>query len=227
MNKINQAIGIIRHVRQLTDEVLLFYSAGGKDSIALLDMVTPYFKRVVAVYEYLIPNLTHVQPYLNWAKRYRNVEILQLEHPVRINMKVDGAFCDPDTTRKNVKFSDVEKQAQEITGLHFAFSGMKGVDGYMKRMRLKMFAKTDYITDKGMVYPLALWTNKEVLKYISSRNLIKPFKYGSATEKQVSQGFGIDKPTLLFLSKYCPEDIPKIFAEFPYAEKLLYDFCTE
>lgn len=101
---------------------------------------------------------------------------------------------------------------------------MKGVDGYMKRMRLKKFAKTGYVTDKGMVYPLALWTNKEVLQYINQKNLIKPFVYDAGA---ISQGFTIDLKTLLLMRNSYPNDYMRILNVFPYSEKLIFDYERE
>ena len=100
---------------------------------------------------------------------------------------------------------------------------MKGVDGYMKRMRLKTMEKRyNLVTDKGMAYPLANWTNKEVLQYIKTRNLITPFVY---VEGDVSQGFDISLGTMLLMKYRYPNDYKRILANFPYAEKLLFDFC--
>lgn len=72
-----------------------------------------------------------------------------------------------------------------------------------------------------MVYPLAVWTNKEVLRYIERRNLIKPFVY---IPKNPSQGFGVDLSTLLFLRQRFPNDYLRTVREFPFCEKLIFDY---
>lgn len=87
-----------------------------------------------------------------------------------------------------------------------------------------MFAKTGYITEKGMAYPLALWTNREVLQYIKSRNLISPFVYDANT---ISQGFTIDLNTMLLMKHKYPRDYQRILKEFPYSEKLIFDYERE
>lgn len=223
MEKVTQAMQVIRRVRQETDTALLYYSAGGKDGIALLDMLAGVFSKVICVYMYLIPDLDHIQPYLQWAtKRYPNVEVMQIPHFQRDIFLSQGFFCEPDPTVKVRNIGDVEEEVRQATGLHYAFSGMKGVDGYMKRMRLLMYEKRGgLITEKGMAYPLARWTNKDVLKYISARNLIQPFTY---VEGNVSQGFGIDLATMLLMQYRYPRDLDRILREFPYSAKLLYDF---
>ena len=216
---------VIRSIREKTDTAVLFYSAGGKDGIALLDMLAGVFDKVICYYMYLIPNLDHIQPYIKWAEtRYPNVEIRQIKHYQRDFFDSFGFFKEPDEGVKPRKIGDIEQAVREETGIKYGFSGMKGVDGYMKRMRLKMFAKTGYVTEKGMVYPLALWTNKEVLQYIKSRNLISPFVYDA---NAISQGFGIDLNTMLLMRNKYRRDYQRILKEFQYSEKLIFDYERE
>lgn len=224
MNKFAQAMQVIHRVRQETDTAILYYSAGGKDGIALLDMLASVFNKVICYYMYLIPDLDHIQPYITWAEHhYKNVEVRRIQHYQYDYFKAFGFFCDPEPGLKPRKVGEVEEAVRQETGLHYAFSGMKGVDGYMKRMRLKTYEKRGgLITEKGMAYPLANWTNKEVLQYIKSRNLIQPFVYSEGT---VSQGFGISLDCMLLMKYRYPRDYERIVENFPYAEKLIYDFC--
>lgn len=219
-------MALIRSIREKTDTAILYYSAGGKDSIALLDMIAPIFKKVICYYMWLIPDLDHINIYINWATtRYPNVEVRQIKHDQRDYFDKYGLFRidegDPNIVPRGI--GDVEEAVRQETGIKWAFNGMKGVDGYMKRMRLKTFKKRNnaYITDKGMVYPLAIWTNKEVLRYIEMKNLIKPFVYNP---KGLSQGFSVDLRTLLLMRDRFPRDYQRILNEFPFCEKLIFDY---
>lgn len=224
MNKFAKTMQIIRRVRKETSTAVLFYSAGGKDSIALIDMLAKEFDKVICYYMYLIKDLDHIFPYIEWAETtYDNIEIRQILHYQMDSIKKVGIFCDPDPNIKVRKVGDVEEMVRQETGEKYVFSGMKGYDGYMKRMRLKRFAKNDYITEKGMVYPLAEWTNKEVMKYIEVKNLIKPFVY-KGQEKEWSQGFSLSLPILLMMYERFPNDYDKMLQEFPYLEKLIFDY---
>lgn len=215
-------MNIIRSIRKETDTAVLFYSAGGKDGIALLDMLSGIFNKVICYYMYLIPDLDHIQPYIKWAKdHYKNVEVRQIKHYQRDYFDSFGFFKEPNQSIKPRKIGDVEQEVRDETGIKYAFSGMKGVDGYMKRMRLKGFCKSGYITEKGMVYPLAIWTNKEALQYIRTKNLIQPFVY---KEKDVSQGFSIDLDMMILMKSKYPNDYQRIIKEFPYSEKLIFDY---
>lgn len=231
MGKYQETLNIIRSVRQQTDTAVLFYSAGGKDSIVLLDMLAKEFAHVIAYYMYLVPGLDHIRPYIQWAEtHYNNVEVRQIEHFQRDYYMKNGFYCDPDpcyqlpkkdpNAKRVRKIGDIEQWVREQTGIKFAFSGMKGTDGYMKLMRLKRFAHTGYVTEKGMVYPLANWTNAEVLKYIRAKGLIKPFVYGEGP----SQGFSIVTDVLTLLKAYYPNDYRKVLEVFPYAETIIFDF---
>ena len=226
MDKYTETMQLIRSIRIKTDTAVLFYSAGGKDGIALLDMLAKQFRKVICYYMYLIPGLDHIKPYIKWAEQhYRNVEVRQIKHYQRDYFDRYGFFQlgEGDETVKCRRIGDVEEMVRQETGQQYVFSGMKGVDGYMKRMRLMMFKKRCgfYISDKGMVYPLAVWTNSEVLKYIENNNLIKPFTYNA---KDVSQGFGIDLVTLLAMRDRFPRDYRRMIEDFPFCEKLIFDF---
>lgn len=50
----DKAIDIIKNVALKADRVILFHSASGKDSITLLDLISPYFKDIVCVYMYVV-----------------------------------------------------------------------------------------------------------------------------------------------------------------------------
>ena len=52
MNKYALTMQIIRSVRDKTDTAVLFYSAGGKDGIALLDMLAGVFDKVICYYRF-------------------------------------------------------------------------------------------------------------------------------------------------------------------------------
>lgn len=189
-------------------------------------MLAKTFDRVICYYMWLIPGLDHIKPYIDWAEtRYKNVKVRQIQHFQRDYFDKFGFFMDGegDESVKPRSIGDVEEAVRQETGIKWAFSGMKGVDGYMKRMRLLTFRKRNgsYFTDKGMVYPLAVWTNGEVMKYIESRNLIRPFVYNP---KNVSQGFGVDLVTLLILKQRFPKDYQRTLHVFPHCEKLVFDY---
>ena len=74
-------INSIKALSAKVDRVILFHSGAGKDSIALLNMMSPYFKEIVCVYMYMVKDLEHINRYILWAeKRYPNCRFIQTPH---------------------------------------------------------------------------------------------------------------------------------------------------
>lgn len=232
MNKYQEAIYNISRVREKTDTAVLMYSAGGKDSIALVDMLANFgkdgkhepFKKVICYYMYHVQGLEHIVPYIYWAeKTYPNVVVKQIPHCQITYMLHYGVFCDPDPSIKIMKERDSVKYIMQQEQCKYVFNGMKGNDGYMKRMRLKMYLKREgFYNNSGIVYPLASWTNKEVLAYCKMRKTITPFVYDGVYDS-LSQGFGIYDLCLQFLYYKYFNDLVKTLKVFPYATTLLTD----
>lgn len=65
---LDRAKEIIMDVAKETGEVILFHSLSGKDSIVLLDLLYPHFKRVFCVYMYLVKDLEHINQFYMYAK---------------------------------------------------------------------------------------------------------------------------------------------------------------
>ena len=62
------ALQSIKELSAQTNEVILFHSATGKDSIALLDLCYPYFSKITCVYMYMVKDLEHINKYIIYAK---------------------------------------------------------------------------------------------------------------------------------------------------------------
>lgn len=77
---------------------------------------------------------------------------------------------------------------------------------------------------KNKIYPLSLWKNKEVLAYIEKQRLIKPLQYSKLGNAK-SQGTAIDDiGFLMWCKNNAPEDLKKIIAEFPDAERIIFEY---
>ena len=74
-------------------------------------------------------------------------------------------------------------------------------------------------TNNGLAYPLAEWTNRDVLAYLRANKLPTPVVYG----KGVSNGVGFNEDCFLWLRENYPNDLEKIYAEFPLAKRILFE----
>lgn len=223
MNKYAETIEIIKKAIEVDgdDAAVLFYSAGGKDGIVLLDLLSKFYKKVICVYMYLIPNLSHTDKYILWAKKNYNTEIIALPHYQRTIMKKNGFYCIPIDEDGFYSQREVEDFVRTKLNKKIIYNGMKGVDGYMKRMRLKMYAKNGYRNNQGVCFPLANWTNKECMRYIKSKMLIEPFSYDRTNG---SQGLVLKIKELLYLRENYRCDYDKILKDFPFCEKIICDY---
>lgn len=219
MNKLEQAHDTIRFVREQTDECLVFNSCG-KDSLVTLDLVAPYFRRVVCVFMYFVPGLEHIEKFLSFSlRRYRNVEVLQLPHWNLSYVKRGGMYCIPDPKQKLLKLRNVIDQAREQTGINPVFLGMKKADSMNRRLMLNTYEAAHY-TNGGMAYPLATWTQKEVLAYMQQKRLPMPVRYG----KNASNGIGFNLDCFLWMEKNAPADLRRMYEAFPLSQRILFEY---
>jgi len=223
MNPTKHAAIALKHLREQTPEVVLFYS-GGKDSLVLLDLLAPHFK-VHCFFMYFVKNLRHLNFFLEWVKRYPNATLHQLPHWMVSYYIKHNYFSIPTPGRsiKALKQADIEGKAREISGCDWIVFGHKKADSMNRRIMLSTY-KFDCINDKGKkIYPLALWTKRQVKSYIQINNIIKPIEYGAKN----SNGLDLNIDVFLYLREFFPDDLEKIFNIFPLSRQILYEYDYE
>ena len=214
-----QTYRTINAVKEESDSVIVFCSLG-KDSLVTLDLVYPLFRRVVCVFMYFVPHLEHIERWVNWVKaRYPKVEFMQVPHWNLSYILRGGLYCVPNPNVKLIKLADVIKAVRLKTGIGYACLGMKKADGMNRRLMLKGYAENEYINN-GIVYPLANWTQKDVLSYMKQHGLPEPVRYSL----KASSGTGFNIDCFLWLREHFPEDLQKIYKTFPMSERILFEY---
>lgn len=209
-------------VRQQSDSAILFCSLG-KDSLVLLDLIYPKFERVVCVFMYFVKDLEHINRWINWVKaKYPNIEFVQVPHWNLSYILRGGLYCVPQPKIKIIKLIDVVKAVKLKYGIDYVFLGMKKADGMNRRLMLKGYEENEYIND-GLVYPLADWTQKDVLAYMKQHGLPEPVRYSL----KASSGVGFNLECFLWLEKHYPQDLKKIYKVFPMAERILWEYYNK
>lgn len=212
---------VIDWIRQRTDSVILFYSAG-KDSIALLDMVAPRFRRVICVYMYFVKGMRHINKYIEWSRlRYPNVEFHEVPHWNLTYLLRGGAYCQRRDDVRLMRLKDVAESCRIRFGVEWCLYGMKQSDNMARRIMLR---GKDYelqaIQPKTRnAYPLSMWGNSEVLAYIRQRRLPEPVRY---SVRGKSQGLTFNEDCFLWLRENYPDDLAEILEAFPQAGVILY-----
>lgn len=203
----------IMHASRQSDVCILFWSATGKDSIVLLDLLSPHFKRIICVYLYIVKGLNIVEPFFYWARSYGNVDIVQLPHPDAIRIKKYGIFTEkPILSLKELKYKDYEDYLKREYCTSVVVYGMKIADSFVRRGIFHKAAKADIHVDFGKYYPIVNWSNKDCLSYIQMHSLPRPLKLGS---KRASSGINFREETILYIKKQYPLDYQKYINEYP------------
>lgn len=207
---------------------LLFHSASGKDSIAMLDLIAPRFRRVVCVYMYITKGLEHINRYISWAQaKYPNATFVQVPHyAVSSYIKYGFLGCKQNPKQRLFSMADLTDLARQRYGIEWAFFGFKQSDSLNRRVMLRTYDKEAVCEKSKKCYPLSTYKNADVLAYIEWKGLIKPECYG----KGASSGTSVnDLDYLLWLRENFPNDLKKVIATYPLTERILFehDYKTE
>ena len=209
----------ISAARLRSGRAIVFFSCG-KDSIAMLDMIAPVFDEVVCVFMYFVPGLNHIERYLSdAAARYKNVKVVQYEHFINTTIRRNGIFCLPQK-QKILTLSDVDAQTRQDTGIQISFYGSKKNDGMNRRIMLNTYGELPIQQKTQKYYPLADFSNKDVLSYIRTKRLPVPIKYGT----KASNGLGFNLDCFLWMRENDPADLEKIYKQYPLSRKILFDY---
>lgn len=221
-----RATEVIKDISGVTDEIILMHSLSGKDSIALLDLVYPHFKRIVCVYMYIIPNLEHIAPYYTYAKRkYPKVEWLQVPHYGWYTYRKNGYMgCEADPSQRLWKLADIIDKVREATGIEWCCLGMKQSDGLYRRLMMRSYkdGKESISWAGKKFYPLSTYKNGDVLEYIRQKNLKNPERYENDYQ---SSGCDItDYCYLKRLEREYPRDLARIYQLYPATRFIIPEY---
>ena len=128
-------------------------------------------------------------------------------------------YCVPNPKVKQLKLADVINSMKLKYGIEYVFLGMKKADGMNRSLMLKGYKATDYINN-GMCYPLAEWTQKDILTYMKQKGLPQPIRYSL----KASSGVGFNLDCMLWMEKFFPQDLQKIYKVFPMCERVLWEY---
>ena len=222
---LERAKEIIEDISKQTDEVILFHSLSGKDSIVLLDLLYGKFKRIVCVYMYLVPNLDHIQRYFVWAKKkYPKIEFVQVPHYGYYDYVRNGFMgCKRNEKQKKWTLADITEKIREKTGIEWACFGFKQSDSLNRRLMLRSYKNDGKLAiswGTKKFYPLSTYKNKDMWDYIAANNLKQPETYGCS----ISQSCGCDITSVeyqTYLKQFFPQDLERIYTIFPQARMIL------
>lgn len=208
---------IVNDISKLTDSVILCHSLSGKDSIALLNLLYPHFKRIVCMFMYTVPNLRHIQKYYIWAKKnYPRAEFIQVPHYCVFNYRKYGFMGrEGDERQRLFRLSDIIDKVREKTGIEWVCLGFKQSDSLNRRLMLRSYkeGKLSISYAGKKFYPLSTYKNRDVFRYIEERRLKSPEVFD---RKEQSSGVDVtDVHYLNYLRVRYPDDLQKVIDAYP------------
>lgn len=206
-----------------SSSAILFYS-GGKDSVCLLDLMYPFFKRIYLVYMYLVNDLEHITKYLRYAQnKYPNVVIVRIPHfTLAVNLKY-GVFTTKQIKVSQQTLSSTDKYVREQLKCPISFYGMKMADSLARRLFLNTYENKMICRATDKYYPLSKWKQGDVLSYIKNHKLPPTINYGQGR----GSGMMFDVKSLLWIRENYPQDLKKIYATFPLVRNVLIKYDHE
>jgi sulfate adenylyltransferase subunit 2 len=221
----NKTQQILKELQKYTNEVVLFSSAIGKDSIVLLDLLIKNGFKVNPILMYVCKDLTFVNNYVRWAETKYNVKFTIVPAYFLNSWYKTGYLGLEIQDIPNQTLSQLNKKVCEQLDINWTIFGFKKMDGLNRRIMLNELPLSAFFYKNYKCYPLADWTNKECLAYIKQNKLITPVVYN--TKKPSSDIELTDKLFLFWLEKYYPQDLNKIFNTFPETEALFELYKNE
>lgn len=218
---LDKAKDIITAVAGHTDSVILMHSLNGKDSIAMLELCYPHFKRVVCCFMFIVPNLEHLNPYIAFARhKYPKAEWVQAPHYVLTEYVKTGYMgCKQNTKQRKCRLADIVEKVREQTGIEWVGLGFKQSDSLNRLLMLRQYDRQGICESGKKFYPLSEYNNGDINAYIRHSKLIKPETYGN---KGRSVGTDITNYNYLkWLEKHHPADLARVFDMFPMTRGIL------
>ena len=206
---------IIDKVAEQTDSVILLHSLSGKDSIVMLDLLYPKFKRIALVYEYVVQNMRCDNIYADYAKRkYPNIEMYQVPHYVVFSYISTGFFgIERDEEQKMWSLAEMVEKIGKKLGIEWSCFGFKQSDSLNRRVMLRSLEYEAINSKTKKFYPLSHYKNKDMLNYIKENNLKKPIQIAKG---EASCGCCVtDAGYMQWLLNNYPDDYEKVCNEFP------------
>lgn len=219
-----RAINVIKTVASITDRAVLFHSASGKDSIALLDLMHPHFREILCVFMYMVKDMEHINRYIGWTQNlYPNARFLQVPHYSLYSYIQSGLLgCQKNERQKQWTLAEITDKVRERYGIEWAFFGFKQSDSLNRRLMLRTYTEEAICEKTKKCYPLSPYKNADILRYIEDNHLIRPETYGG--EHQSSGTDITDIHYLLWLERNHPNDLRKLLQAFPFADRVLFDY---
>lgn len=191
--------------------------SGGKDSLAVLDLATKFFKEVVPYFYYFVPGLVNEEFKIKIAAQRYGLQVRMYPSASGLSALRDGIYCDehveleelPEISRRTL-YSWIKAD----TGATLLMTGEKKADGPFRRRRIGAMKRTDKWDD--MHLPIQNWLKWEVLAYCKSNTIPIP-DAGRGDNGRLT----LMESEVLHAYEHHREDYERLKEFFPYIETIV------
>lgn len=202
---------IIRQLRSLTDEAIIFLS-GGKDSIATLLLAKQFGFKLFPVM-YTSVELKFQADYREFMQRRFDIKITLYPHPDYFYARQTGRYMEAEPDIKKLKFQELEMAARDESGMQWIIGGEKKMDSLQRRGMLSACQGIDH--NRVRAFPLSEWSDRDVFALLKMHRLPIPSDYllfGSSFG-------GMTRPDIMWsIREYFPEDFQRLVDVYPLVE---------
>lgn len=203
---------------QKNDTVILSFSRG-KDSIAAWLKLRRFFKRVIPIYFYNVPNLSFVNKSIEYYENYFETKIIQLPNPSFIHQLNSGMFQTLNNALsmikldipnlKNDDFFNIYKEQNNLSLDIYTALGIRATDNLQ---RWTAFVTNGCVNEKRKTFfSIFDYSIKSLEKELIDAKIKMPIDY-----KLWGKSFdAMQYRFIVEIKKHFPEDYEKIKEYFP------------
>jgi phosphoadenosine phosphosulfate reductase len=213
-------LSVCRRAASYTDSALLMFSTG-KDSCACMDLAAPHFKRIIPVFLYFVKGISYKERLIAWYSSHYGRDFFQMPRVEDLSRQLSVGTYQRSGAMKlpRVKQWEVDAYLRRRFNVSWIIYGYKRQDSLERRGIINSNCiECDGVDIRNRkIYPLANWSNREVIAYLKQKRLPLPvdYQYGF---RDINTFKG---PALLWLYRNFPEDYELVKAQYPLIEAAL------
>ncbi len=210
---------LCEYVSKWNNNYCFMMFSAGIDSIAMYYQLTKYFKKIVPIYLYVIPDLEFVNRYLNYFENVFKRKILKIPHPQTIRLLESSAYNFQHNNQLSsndlLSVYDMDTCVVYIADAigypknTMCAIGNKATDNPKRFMSIKKYGSANY--KRSTFYPIYDWHESDVRNCIRDNNVKIPIDYKIFGRSLDGLMYRFSAP----LKKHFPKDYEKIKEFFP------------
>lgn len=213
---------LCRIIAERCDGTVILSFSGGKDSLAAWLKLRRFFKRILPVYMYLIPDLRFVERGLVQYERYFDTHIIRMPHPSLYRQLNNFTLQPPEHLATIEAFNpinydnddlfDIVKVAYGLPLETYVAIGVRATDSLNRWASVKKYGASN--EKRHTFFPIYDYRKDQLLGELREAGIRLPAEY-----RYFYRSFdGLDWRFLKPMKEHYPDDYQRVLDWFPLAE---------